>query len=68
MAIGQGAPVSTTHTMASSVMGAGAAKKFRGVRWGVARTIVTAWVITLPMAGLFGALMYGLIHLLIPQG
>lgn len=67
MAIGQGAPVSTTHTMATSVMGSGAARKFRGVRWGVARTIVTAWVITLPMAGLFGALMYGLIHLLIPQ-
>lgn len=67
MAIGHGAPVSTTHTMATSVMGAGAAKKFGGVRWGVARSIVTAWVITLPMAGLFGALMYGLIHLLIPQ-
>ena len=69
MAIGQGAPVSTTHTITSSIMGAGATKGGRNaVRWGVARTIVTAWVITLPMAGLFGALMYGLIHLLIPQG
>ena len=58
MAIGQGAPVSTTHTMATSVMGAGASRKFRAVRWGVARTIVTAWVITLPMAGIFGALSY----------
>jgi inorganic phosphate transporter, PiT family len=65
MAIGQGAPVSTTHTMATSVMGAGASRKFRAVRWGVARTIVTAWVITLPMAGLFGALSYGAMHLLL---
>ena len=62
MAIGQGAPVSTTHTMATSVMGAGASRKFRAVRWGVARTIVTAWVITLPMAGLFGALSYWAMH------
>jgi inorganic phosphate transporter, PiT family len=65
MAIGQGAPVSTTHTMATSVMGAGASRKFRAVRWGVARTIVTACVITLPMAGLFGALSYWAMHLLL---
>jgi PiT family inorganic phosphate transporter len=67
MAIGHGAPVSTTHTMATSVMGSGAARKFRKVRWGVARTIVMAWIITLPMAGLFGALMYGVLHVLVPQ-
>ncbi len=65
MAIGQGAPVSTTHTMATSVMGAGASRKFRAVRWGVARTIVTAWVITLPAAGLFGALSYTVMHFLL---
>ncbi|HUS21995.1 MAG TPA: inorganic phosphate transporter [Aeromicrobium sp.] len=65
MAIGQGAPVSTTHTMTSSVMGVGATKGFGAVRWGVARSIVTAWVITLPMAGLVGALAYELIHLII---
>jgi PiT family inorganic phosphate transporter len=65
MAIGQHAPVSTTHTMTSSVMGAGATKSLRAVRWGVARSIVTAWVITLPMAGLVGALAYSLIHLVI---
>jgi PiT family inorganic phosphate transporter len=67
MAIGQGAPVSTTHTMTSSVMGVGATKSFRAVRWGVARSIITAWVITLPMAGLVGALSYGLIHLIIER-
>jgi PiT family inorganic phosphate transporter len=65
MAIGQGAPVSTTHTMATSVMGAGASRKFRAVRWGVARTIVTAWIITLPMAGIFGALSYTGMHFLL---
>ena len=65
MAIGQGAPVSTTHTMTSSVMGVGATKSLRAVRWGVARSIVTAWIITIPMAGLVGALSYGLIHLII---
>jgi len=65
MAIGQGAPVSTTHTMTSSVMGVGATKSLRAVRWGVARSIVIAWIVTLPMAGLVGALSYGLIHLII---
>ena len=63
MAIGLHAPVSTTHTITSSIMGAGATKSLRAVRWGVARSIVTAWIITIPMAGLFGALAYGLVHL-----
>jgi PiT family inorganic phosphate transporter len=60
-----GAPVSTTHVITSSVMGVGATKGFGAVRWGVARSIVTAWIITLPMAGLVGALSYELIHLVI---
>ncbi len=46
------APISTTHTITSAVMGAGATKRFSAVRWGVARSIVTAWVLTFPMAGL----------------
>ncbi len=66
MAIGQGAPVSTTHTMTSSVMGAGASKRFSAVRWGVARNIVTAWIITIPMAAAVAAATYGVTHLLIP--
>jgi PiT family inorganic phosphate transporter len=68
MAIGQGAPVSTTHTMTSSVMGAGATKRFSAVRWGVARSIVTAWVITIPMAAAAAAVSYGILRLLVPQG
>jgi PiT family inorganic phosphate transporter len=52
------APISTTHTITSSVMGAGATRRLSAVRWGVAGTIVTAWVLTLPMAALVAALCY----------
>ncbi|CAN5335176.1 low-affinity phosphate transporter PitH [soil metagenome] len=58
MAIGLGAPVSTTHTITSSVMGVGATKRLSAVRWGVARSIVTAWVLTIPMAASMAALAY----------
>ena len=51
-----GFPVSTTHTVSSSVLGAGAAgSRLRAVRWGVAGNIVIAWLITLPCAALVGA-------------
>jgi PiT family inorganic phosphate transporter len=59
------APISTTHTITSAVMGAGATKRFSAVRWGVARSIVTAWVLTFPMAGLAAAICYWISHLLI---
>ena len=52
------APISTTHTITSSIMGAGATKRLSAVRWGVARSIITAWIITVPMAGLMAALSY----------
>ena len=58
MAIHYGAPVSTTHTITSSIMGAGATKRFSAVRWGVARSIVTAWILTFPMAGSAAAIVY----------
>jgi inorganic phosphate transporter, PiT family len=58
------APISTTHVITSSVMGAGATKRFSAVRWGVARSIVVAWVLTFPAAGIAAAAAYGLIHLL----
>jgi PiT family inorganic phosphate transporter len=58
MAIHYEAPISTTHTITSSVMGAGATKRFSAVRWGVARSIVTAWILTFPMAGSVAALVY----------
>ena len=46
------APISTTHTITSAVMGAGATKRFSAVRWGMARTILLAWVSTFPAAAL----------------
>ena len=49
-----GFPVSTTHTISGSVLGAGAVRGFSAVRWGVAGNILVAWVLTIPMAGLFG--------------
>jgi inorganic phosphate transporter, PiT family len=60
------APISTTHTITSAVMGAGATKRFSAVRWGVARSIVTAWVLTFPMAGLAAAASYVVLNLTVP--
>lgn len=50
-----GMPVSTTHVISSAITGVGTSRGTRRVRWGVARTIVTAWFITIPAAGLVGA-------------
>lgn len=53
------APISTTHTITSSIMGVGATKRLSAVRWGVAGNIVTAWVLTIPMAAAIAALSFG---------
>ena len=58
------APISTTHTITSAVMGVGATKRVTAVRWGVARSIATAWVLTFPMAALAAAAAYGLASLI----
>lgn len=60
------APISTTHTITTAVMGVGATKRLSAVRWGVAKSIVTAWVLTFPAAGLVAALSYGIAHLFLP--
>ena len=52
-----GYPVSTTHTVSGSVMGAGASRGLSAVKWGVAGNILAAWLMTIPCAGLVGALM-----------
>jgi len=49
-------PVSTTHTITGAIVGVGSVTKLRGIRWGMASRIVWAWVFTIPMAGLVGAL------------
>jgi PiT family inorganic phosphate transporter len=58
MATGLGVPVSTTHTITGAIVGVGAARRTSAVRWGVARSIVVAWVITLPAAGVIAAVAY----------
>ncbi|MDQ4019873.1 MAG: inorganic phosphate transporter, partial [Actinomycetota bacterium] len=52
-----GFPVSTTHTISGSVLGAGATRRLSAVRWGVAGEILVAWVMTIPCAALVGAAM-----------
>jgi PiT family inorganic phosphate transporter len=59
-------PVSTTHTITSAVLGAGATRRLSAVRWGVAGNIFTAWVLTIPGAGLVAAATYWLLHLVVP--
>ncbi|HEV7653140.1 MAG TPA: inorganic phosphate transporter [Mycobacteriales bacterium] len=51
-------PVSTTHVITSSVMGVGATRRLSAVRWGVARSIGAAWVLTIPAAAVAAALVY----------
>jgi PiT family inorganic phosphate transporter len=60
-----GVPVSTTHTITGAIVGVGAARRVSAVRWNIARSIVVAWVITMPMAGLIAALFYWLGRLIL---
>ena len=53
-----GMPVSTTHVISSAIMGVGSSDRLKTVRWGVARSIATAWVLTLPASGLMAAIAY----------
>ena len=55
-----GVPVSTTHTITGAIVGVGSARQASKVRWGVAKDIVIAWIVTMPMAGLVAALFYAL--------
>jgi PiT family inorganic phosphate transporter len=58
-----GMPVSTTHVISSAIMGVGSADRASAVRWGVARSIVTAWILTIPCAGLIAAVVYLVLRL-----
>lgn len=58
-----GIPVSTTHTITGSVIGAGTARRASAVRWGVAQSVVLAWIITIPASAAVGALFYMLTRL-----
>lgn len=56
-----GIPVSTTHTIAGAIAGVGATTRVSAVRWGVARSIVWAWILTLPTTALVSALVFWLV-------
>jgi PiT family inorganic phosphate transporter len=58
-----GAPISTTHTISSAIMGVGSTKRLSAVRWGVAGNIVGAWILTFPGAGLVAAVCFWILHL-----
>ena len=57
-----GMPVSTTHVISSAIMGVGSARGARGVRWGVARSILLAWIITIPASGAVAAGTWLVLH------
>jgi len=52
-----GIPLSTTHTISGAIVGAGSIQRLSAVRWGIARNIVWAWILTIPCSALFGALL-----------
>jgi PiT family inorganic phosphate transporter len=54
LASSMGIPVSTTHTISTSIMGVGAARRFSAVRWGVVQEVVAAWILTFPVCGFIG--------------
>jgi PiT family inorganic phosphate transporter len=56
------APVSTTHVITSAIMGSGATRRASSVRWGMARSIVVAWVLTFPAAGTMAAVCYLIVN------
>ena len=60
------APISTTHTITSAVMGVGATKRLSAVRWGVARSILIAWVLTFPAAASVAAICYWVARIFLP--
>lgn len=55
-----GIPVSTTHTITGAIIGVGSINRFSAVRWGVARNILWAWVLTIPLSALFAMITYSL--------
>lgn len=59
------APVSTTHIITTSIMGVGASKRFKNVKWGVAKQIVWAWVLTIPITAVFSGLIIVVVKLFI---
>ena len=53
-----GIPVSTTHTITGAIMGVGSVRRLSAVRWGIARTIIIAWILTIPASAVVAALVW----------
>jgi inorganic phosphate transporter, PiT family len=58
-----GIPVSTTHTIAGSIIGVGATRRLSAVRWGVTINLLWAWILTIPVSALLAAFIYFVVHL-----
>ncbi len=61
-----GIPVSTTHTIAGGIMGVGSVQRYTAVHWGVAKSILWAWILTIPVSGLAAALCFAAVRILQP--
>jgi PiT family inorganic phosphate transporter len=61
-----GFPLSTTHVISSSILGAGASRRASAVRWGVAGNIVTAWIFTIPACMTLAAVIFYIVNLIFP--
>ncbi len=62
-----GGPVSTTHVVSSSIMGVGAGQRISAVRWGVAKSIVVAWLVTIPASAVMAGISFFLLRLIHPK-
>jgi PiT family inorganic phosphate transporter len=62
VATAMGIPVSTTHTITGAIVGVGATRRLSAVKWGVAKTIVWAWVLTIPLSAMVSALTYFIVR------
>jgi inorganic phosphate transporter, PiT family len=62
-----GIPLSTTHTITGAIVGVGSMQRLSAVRWGIARNIVWAWILTIPCSAIFGALLEFLIRPFLPR-
>jgi inorganic phosphate transporter, PiT family len=62
-----GIPLSTTHTITGAIVGAGSVHRWSAVRWGIARNIVWAWILTIPCSAITGALLEWIFRPIIPK-
>jgi PiT family inorganic phosphate transporter len=60
-----GIPVSTTHIICTSIMGVGTTMGTSTVKWGVARTIMWAWILTIPISAFIGYMMFAMVRVVI---